>query len=44
MIAKGQNVLTATPEYVLIPSLVLLILVASLNLLGDALRERWGVR
>jgi peptide/nickel transport system permease protein len=44
MIAKGQTVLTATPEYVLIPSIVLLIFVMSLNLLGDALRERWGVR
>jgi peptide/nickel transport system permease protein len=44
MIAKGQNVLTAEPQYVLIPSIVLLILVMSLNLLGDALRERWGVR
>jgi peptide/nickel transport system permease protein len=44
MIAKGQNVLTAQPQYVLIPSIVLLIFVMSLNLLGDALRERWGVR
>jgi peptide/nickel transport system permease protein len=44
MIAKGQNVLTADPQYVLIPSIVLLIFVMSLNLLGDALRERWGVR
>jgi len=44
MIAKGQNVLTATPQYVLIPSIVLLIFVMALNLLGDALRERWGVR
>jgi peptide/nickel transport system permease protein len=44
MIAKGQNVLTATPQYVLIPSVVLLIFVMALNLLGDALRERWGVR
>jgi len=44
MIAKGQTVLTATPEYVLIPSIVLLIFVMALNLLGDALRERWGVR
>jgi peptide/nickel transport system permease protein len=44
MIAKGQNVLTAQPEYVLIPSIVLLIFVMSLNLLGDALRERWGVQ
>jgi peptide/nickel transport system permease protein len=44
MIAKGQNVLTAEPQYVLIPSIVLLIFVMSLNLTGDALRERWGVR
>jgi peptide/nickel transport system permease protein len=44
MIAQGQTVLTATPEFVLIPSLFLLVLVVSLNLLGDALRERWGVR
>jgi peptide/nickel transport system permease protein len=44
MIARGQSVLTATPEYVLIPSIVLLIFVMALNLLGDALRERWGVR
>jgi peptide/nickel transport system permease protein len=44
MIARGQTVLTAQPEYVLIPSIVLLIFVMSLNLLGDALRERWGVQ
>src|SRR6202000_786287 len=44
MIAQGQNVLTAEPQYVLIPSIVLLIFVMSLNLLGDALRERWGGR
>jgi peptide/nickel transport system permease protein len=44
MIARGQTVLTAQPEYVLIPSIVLLVFVMALNLLGDALRERWGVR
>jgi peptide/nickel transport system permease protein len=44
MIASGQQVLTAQPEYVLIPSIVLLITVVALNTLGDALRERWGVR
>ena len=42
--AAGQQVLTATPEYVLIPSIALVITVASLNMLGDALRERWGVQ
>ncbi len=44
MIANGQQVLTAQPEYVLIPSIVLLITVAALNMLGDALRERWGTQ
>lgn len=44
MIATGQQVLTAQPEFVLIPSLFLLWMVTSLNLLGDALRERWGVQ
>lgn len=44
MIASGQTTMTATPEYVLIPSLYLLILVVALNTLGDALRERWGVQ
>jgi peptide/nickel transport system permease protein len=42
MISNGQQVLTAQPEYVLIPSIALLISVAALNMLGDALRERWG--
>jgi peptide/nickel transport system permease protein len=44
MIADGQQVLTAQPEYVLIPSLALLVTVVALNTLGDALRERWGVQ
>jgi peptide/nickel transport system permease protein len=44
MIAQGQQILTAQPEYVLIPSIVLLITVVALNTLGDALRERWGVQ
>jgi peptide/nickel transport system permease protein len=43
MIANGQQVMTAQPEYVLIPSIFLLITVVALNMLGDALRERWGV-
>ena len=44
MIASGQQFLSAQPEYVLIPSIALLITVASLNMLGDALRERWGTQ
>ena len=42
MIANGQQILSVQPEYVLIPSIALLITVAALNMLGDALRERWG--
>ena len=44
MIANGQQILSAQPEYVVIPSIALLITVAALNMLGDALRERWGVQ
>jgi peptide/nickel transport system permease protein len=44
MIFQGSSVLSAQPQYVLVPAIVLLIAVASLNLLGDALRERWGVQ
>jgi len=44
MIANGQQILSVQPEYVLIPSIALLITVAALNMLGDALRERWGAQ
>ena len=44
MIANGQQIMSAQPEYVLIPSIALLITVAALNMLGDALRERWGAQ
>ena len=44
MIATGQQILSAQPEGVLIPSIALLITVAALNMLGDALRERWGTQ
>jgi peptide/nickel transport system permease protein len=44
MIAQGQQTLSASPDLVLIPSAFLFATVVSLNLLGDALRERWGVR
>jgi peptide/nickel transport system permease protein len=43
MIFQGSSVLSAQPQYVVVPAVVLLIAVAALNLLGDALRERWGV-
>jgi peptide/nickel transport system permease protein len=44
MISNGQQLIPVQPEYVLIPSIALLITVASLNMLGDALRERWGTQ
>ena len=43
MIAEGQNVLSATPRYVLLPSGFLFVTVLAFNLLGDALRSRWNV-
>jgi peptide/nickel transport system permease protein len=43
MIAEGQNVLSATPRYVLLPSGFLFVTVLAFNLLGDALRARSNV-
>jgi peptide/nickel transport system permease protein len=43
MIAQGQQTLTASPYLVLIPSAFLFATVLSLNLVGDALRERWAI-
>jgi peptide/nickel transport system permease protein len=43
MIAQGQQTLSASPDLVLIPSAFLFATVLSLNLLGDALRERWAI-
>jgi len=44
MIALGQQTLSTQPELVLIPSAFLFVTVVCLNLLSDALRERWGTR
>jgi peptide/nickel transport system permease protein len=44
MIANGQTVITAQPQYVLVPTVFLILTVVAVNLLGDALRERWGVQ
>jgi peptide/nickel transport system permease protein len=44
MIAQGQQTLSASPDLVLIPSAFLFATVVCLNLVGDALRERWGVQ
>jgi peptide/nickel transport system permease protein len=42
MIASGQQTISASPDLVLIPSAFLFATVMALNVLGDALRERWG--
>ena len=42
MIAQGQGTLSASPDLVLIPSAFLFVTVVALNVLGDALRERWA--
>lgn len=44
MIAYGQTVMSVTLAPLVVPSLFLFGTVACLNLLGDGLRNRWGVR
>lgn len=44
MIASGMQTMSVRPSLVLLPCLALLITVAALNLLGDALRARWSAR
>jgi peptide/nickel transport system permease protein len=44
MIAYGQTVMSVTLAPLVVPSLFLFGTVACLNLLGDGLRSRWGVR
>jgi peptide/nickel transport system permease protein len=44
MIAYGQTVMSVTLAPLVVPSLFLLGTVVCLNLLGDGLRSRWGVR
>lgn len=42
MIANGQQNLTTYPDLVIIPSAFLFATVLAVNLLGDAIRYRWG--
>jgi len=44
MIAAGQSFMSVYPRFVVVPSIFLLVSVLCLNLLGDGLRARWGVR
>ncbi len=44
MIAQGQHVLAVRPGLLLLPGTLLFVTVLACNLLGEALRERWGRR
>jgi peptide/nickel transport system permease protein len=44
MIAAGQQYIAVYPIFVVVPSVFLLVTAICLNLMGDGLRARWGVR
>jgi peptide/nickel transport system permease protein len=44
MIATGQQFISVYPDLVLVPSIFLLVTCVCLNMMGDGLRDRWGVR
>ncbi len=44
MIASGQQILSAQPKFVLLPSAALFITVVCFNLLGESLRTRWSAQ
>jgi len=44
MIAAGQSFISVAPRFVVVPSIFLFVTTLSMNLLGDGLRARWGVR
>ncbi len=44
MIATGQSFISVYPMQVIVPSVFLLVTSICLNMMGDGLRARWGVR
>jgi peptide/nickel transport system permease protein len=44
MIAAGQQYIAVYPAFVLVPSVFLFVTAICLNLVGDGLRAKWGVR
>lgn len=44
MIQSGQSVISVYPMLVVVPSIFLVLTTICLNLLGDGVRARWGVR
>jgi peptide/nickel transport system permease protein len=44
MIATGEQYISVYPRLVIVPSIFLLATAICLNMMGDGLRARWGVR
>lgn len=44
MIATGSSFISVYPRFVIVPSIFLLVTTICLNMVGDGLRARWGVR
>jgi ABC-type dipeptide/oligopeptide/nickel transport system permease subunit len=44
MIATGQQYISVYPAFVLVPSVFLILAAICMNVVGDGLRARWGVR
>lgn len=44
MLADAKNVMTLYPGQMFVPGLAILLVVAALNFLGDALRDAFDVR
>jgi peptide/nickel transport system permease protein len=44
MIATGESFISVYPRLVIVPSIFLLVTAICLNMMGDGLRARWGVR
>jgi peptide/nickel transport system permease protein len=44
MIATGSSYISVYPQFVIVPSIFLLATTICLNMVGDGLRARWGVR
>jgi peptide/nickel transport system permease protein len=44
MISTGQQFVSVYPQFVIVPSIFLLVTCICLNMVGDGLRARWGVR
>lgn len=44
MIASGESYISVYPQFIIVPSIFLVVTSICLNMMGDGLRARWGVR